>query len=231
MTARILICVLCHNRKVQTRFALETLADAMAPGDELRAYNDGSTEYDGAWLANWADHVVNSQQIGTESQRFHQLQEFRENDRWNHLYFTDNDTIHDPTWRENALRIQQSADVAGAPLCLYNTLAHSTMHGNTIEDDENHEVIWRRYAPGVSYLLTRAHVARLNLDRIQNFDWHIPDQLGNRFAVTRTSYLDHIGIGGLRHPADAGPDGGDRALNPTSFLVEKRKEVVKALAS
>jgi hypothetical protein len=69
------------------------------------------------------------------------------------------------------------------------------------------------------------------LQNITNFDWNIPDILGARCAISRTSYVDHMGFGGLRHPAGAGLDDGDRALNPTSWLVKKRAEVVARLSA
>lgn len=227
--SKILICVLCQNRKLQTQFALETLKASKAPEDELVAFNDGSTHYDSTWLEQWADKVVSTfESKGIEWHRKEQLWWFRKTDH-SHLYFTDNDTIHDPAWRENALRIQ--SEKGNPPLCLYNTEAHVRLPGNTLTDNPESDVIWRRYAPGVSYLLTREHVEKLDLSRILCFDWNIPDQLGNLFAVTRTSWLDHIGAGGYHHDGSAGFDGGDRCLNPTPFLIQKRAEVVKALES
>jgi hypothetical protein len=48
-------------------------------------------------------------------------------------------------------------------------------------------------------------------------------------AISKTSYVDHIGIGGLHHPPGVGIEGGDVALNPTPWLVEKRAEVIRSL--
>ncbi len=225
---KILICLACHNRKAVTRFAIETLAASKGPDDGLVAYNDASVEYDDAYLYSCgAERVVTTEKIwGIERQRVQHLRDFLATTA-THVYFTDNDTIHDPTWRANAERLLDLH--LNPPLCLYNTRAHANLAGNTLHDIKGLDVIWRRVAPGVSYLLNREHVESLKLEALTAFDWQIPEQLGGRFAVSRTSYLDHIGYGGIRHPPEEGLGGGDRALNPTPWLVEKRKEVVTAL--
>jgi hypothetical protein len=229
MELKIRIAVLCYNRKAQTAFALETLKAAKGPRDTLVCYDDGSTEYDEAWLKQWADFVYTGPHFGTEAQRRNHLIDFANNPGADLLYFTDNDTIHDPTCFEHLKDLQ--ARYGHRLVCGYNTEAHVKLQGNTIMDDPTQDVIWRHYAPGVSYLLTRLHVQRLLpfIPQMTAFDWNIPDILHGWCAISRVSYLDHIGYGGLRHPADEGYDGGDRALNPTDWLIAKRAEVVAKL--
>jgi hypothetical protein len=146
-----------------------------------------------------------------------------------YLYLTDSDAIHDPSWRSEAMRLQSMA--AGAPVCLYNTMAHVTIQGNTIEDDLDSDVIWRRVAPGISYWLTRDHVAKIMpfVEQLQHWDWQVPEILGHRFAVARRSYVDHIGFGGMHHPRSEGFDGGDRSLNPSVPLIRLRRQIVARL--
>ena len=227
---KIQIHVPCFNRKAITAESLKTLRGAMSSHDELVCWNDGSTEYDFPWLHPFSDHVRNGPNVGVEKQRIMHLSEFWASD-FDALYFTDNDCLHDPTSLAVAIRLQK--EYQAALVCLYNTDAHVRLVGNTLVDDPDSEVIWRHYAPGVSYFLPRASVARIMpcIRRITNFDWNIPDLLGGRCAISRVSYVDHIGAGGLRHPAGAGLDGGDRALNPTDFLVAKRAEVVARLST
>jgi hypothetical protein len=210
----IMICVACHNRRAIAELCLPTVRGAMRPGDYFFAYNDGSKEYDYEMLTPWADEVKETEApVGIEAQRRQHLRDFWESGM-DLLYFTDHDAIHDPQAFSNAIRLQQEH---GGPLvCLYNTAAHSAIAGNTLEDKPESEVIWRHYAPGVSYLLTRQHVEKI-MPRLQNlvaFDWQIPDILGARCAISRVSYVDHIGYGGQRHPAGAGYDGGDRHESP-----------------
>ncbi len=225
---RIYVAVACHNRKRTAELCLPTLKGALGHDDALVLYNDGSTEYDKRFLQQWTTNVVSHPNIGIEAERRLHLDDFWRSHA-EFLYFTDHDAIHDPMALEEGLRLQKKY---GGPLvCLYNTMAHVRIPGNTTGDLKSSGVIWRRYAPGISYLLTRDHVKDImpHLSRITNFDWNIPDILGNQCAITRTSYCDHVGIGGLRHPESDGPDGGDRGLSPTPWLVAKRAEIVTAL--
>ena len=230
---RLLICIPCKDRKAIVERCVPTVREGMWLDDHLICFDDGSTEYDAEWLMRRFGCVaLQSKSIGIEAQRKRHFEIFGNQYgevQWTHLYLTDSDAIHTPDWREVALRLQQNH--GGAPVCLYNTLAHSQLAGNTIEDNPANDVIWRRYAPGISYLLTREHVAKVmkNIDRLTNWDWQVCDWLGNRMAISRTSYVEHIGQGGLHHPSGAGLNGGDVALHPTSWLQQKRREVVAEL--
>lgn len=237
--SRIFIAIPVYNR---LRIAEECIPTVISGTDQDRdtvmLFNDGSTEFNGAALLRGFpnDLVVQTVgSIGIERQRRRHFLHFAERmDRmdWTHLYLTDADALHDPNWRTELLRIQQAH--GNAPVCGYNTEAHARLPGNTIDHALGGEVIWRRVAPGISYLLTREHVdvvvkALPHLPEHWHWDWTVPSLLGHRMAITRTSYVDHIGLGGRHHPEGAGLDGGDRALNPTPWLVKKRAEVVAKL--
>ncbi len=237
MTPRLLICIPCHNRKRIAELCVPTILDGMerAPGrDILNLYNDGSDEYGQSFLYGLgADNVAEmSPAIGIERQRKIHFGDFNP-DRFTHLYLTDADALHDPNWREKALELQESTNQS--PVCLYDTTAHSNLIGNTIQDlQENSEYILRRVAPGISYFLTADHVAAVqkalpHLPEYWHWDWTTPNILGNMMVISRQSHVDHIGYGGMHHPAPEGLDGGDRATNPTSWLVKKRAEVVAKL--
>jgi hypothetical protein len=211
------------------------MRDTLDVKDVLSLWNDGSFEYDAEWLTQFLfypnGYVLQNSHLqpnGIQVQRQMHLRHFLVFQSFTHLYLTDHDCLHDPTWRENALRLQSKYD--HKPICLYNTQAHVRLPGNTIEDNPESEVIWRKVAPGVSYLLTREHVDRLapHISSLQHFDWQIPQLIGP-FAVSRVGYIDHIGWSGERHPVSEGPDGGDRVINPTPWLVAKRAEVVAKL--
>ncbi len=234
MIPRIFVAIACHNRRAVAALCLPTMRASIAPEDKLVLYNDGSAEYDGEWLRQFTPDLVaddgDGKPIGIQAQRRMHLRHFLASPpELTHCYFSDHDVLMDPSWRENALRLQEK--YGGVPICLYDTEAHRRIPGNTLEDDPANEVIRRRWAPGVSYLLTREHVERIapHLPRLDHFDWTIPEILGG-FAVSRTSYCDHIGWGGCRHPVNAGLDQGDRALNPMPWLVAKRAEIVSALS-
>ncbi len=228
MSQRIYIAVACWNRKRIAGPCLPTLKGAAGPDDRIHLFNDGSTEYDTPWLEQFGDKVFGSTRMGIEAQRRMHLAAFWHSE-FEYLYFTDHDAIHDPDAMDFGIHL--SLKYGGPLVCLYNTMAHVRLAGNTTGDCDGSQVIWRRYAPGISYLLTREHVKELipKLSSITNFDWNIPDILGNHCAVSRVSYCDHIGFGGDRHPKDEGVDGGDVALNPTDWLVIKRAQIITKL--
>lgn len=234
MNTRLLICIPYRNRAPIVERCVPTIYNFAREGDRVLLCDDGSTDRPSPIIFKKRFGVechlmMNSEPAGVEDWRRNNLRLFWHAKEFTHLYLTDSDAPHDPDGRSELLRLQ--ALHGGAPICGYNTRAHSEMIGNTIEDSPASEVIWRHYAPGVSYLLTRAHIEVIGLERINsmsNFDWQIPDWLGNRFAVTRTSYVSHIGYGGLHH-GDADVSGGDVPLNPTPWLVAKRAEIVREL--
>jgi len=235
MNEKLLIIVATRNRKGVVRHCMENLVAMKAPADVLAIFNDASTEYDGGWCRAFGDLVFNLKDpVGIHVQRRLHFQfakdMIRKDPKITRVYLTDADCIHDPAFRENLIRIQDKYD---QPLvCGYNTTAHSCLEGNTWGDDPSEEVIWRKYAPGVSYLLTPDHIevvcGHLKLIE-QSWDWVLGDLLGNRCAITRVGWVDHIGWKGDRHPTDEGPNGGDRVIAPTEFLVRKRAEIVAAL--
>ncbi len=223
------IAIPCHNRQRVVELCLPTMRDSMHPDDTLALYDDGSTEYGPDWLQQFAPGgppVQSGPAAGIERHRKRHLRHFLERSE-THLYLTDSDALHDPDWRANALRLQE--DATGAPLCLYNCKGHAAMAGNTLADNGG-PIIWRKYAPGISYLLTRAHVEKLApfIAGLRNFDWDIPRLIGP-FAVSRVCYVEHIAMGGLHCAVKNDPAAGSRALSPTEWLVCKRVEVEAAL--
>jgi hypothetical protein len=230
--SRILVAIPCHHRVAIAEQCIPTVAAGLNADDQLWCSMDGETgfSHDSLRKLGATKTLSSPEHIGIEAQRRMHIIEFMACPEYSHLYFTDADALHDPLWRQAALDIHAATD--GAPVCLYNTVAHSDekIRGNTISRENG--IIWRRYAPGVSMLWSRRHIEKimLSIDRMTNFDWQMCDWTGNYMAVSDVSFVDHIGLGGYHHPSDEGLDGGDRASNPTPFLVEKRKQVVAALS-
>lgn len=239
-SARLYIAIPVHNRLAIAQECIPTVRAGIAhEQDAITLYDDGSSEggnnaaVEMAILACANSIQRSTTSIGIERQRRQHFLDFSRLTDFTHLYLCDADAIHDPNWRSTLLRLQ--AEHGGAPICGYDTTAHSSLAGNTIEDSPASEVIWRKFAPGISYLLTRAHAevivkALPHLPEHWDWDWSVPSLLGNRFAVTRQSVVEHVGVGGLHHAKDAGWEGGDRATNPTQWLVQKRREVVGRLS-
>lgn len=245
MNAKLYIAVPVHNRKEIVRECLPTLVHGVEREDSVVIHNDGSKDIDRAFLSLWTDTpqdalIMHNEPIGIERQRRLHFELFWRavlgGKGYTHLYLTDSDALHDPNWRSELLRLQAKYD--DDPICGYNTDAHVRLAGNTQEDDPKEEVIVRRVAPGVSYLLTIEHVRKVMryLSALPpdtptwHWDWTVPAILGHRFLVTRRSVVDHIGMFGMHHPQYDGYDGGDRCLGPTEWLVKKRTQVVAKLS-
>ncbi len=217
------------------RECVPTVRAGAAGCDHIVIFNDGSTEE--FPIEVYGDRVyTNIPDIGIEAQRrkhFFHFNDLNEIGRgFTHLYLTDADALHDPNWRIKALVLMDESN--GAPVCLYNTKAHERLAGNFIGNAPWAGIIYRKVAPGISYLLTAEHVATVvkalpHLPAHWNWDWTVPALLGHRMAISEVSYVDHLGFGGLHHPVEEGIDGGDRATNPTLWLVAKRAEAVARL--
>lgn len=233
------IAIPLHDRLGIAAECVPTIYAGSSDDDVIALYDDGSTQnhpYLAKRIRDSVSFVETTHQIGIEEQRRKHFLDFVKTDsRFTHLYLTDADAIHDCNWSDYAFYLQRVS--GGLPVCLYNTQAHVRLEGNTIEDDPEKPYMIRRVAPGVSYLLTREQAERVAAWLVQfspsghwNWDWTVPTIIGGRFAVARQSHVDHIGLGGYHHPENEGLDGGDRALNPTDWLVNKRIEVVQNLS-
>lgn len=229
MSTSLFIAIPVHNRLDIAERCIPTVRAGMAEGDALWLFNDGSDDMRRVIdLTDDRDGLLHSRTpIGIEAQRRVHFKKFWEQtEAFTHLYLADADAPHDPNWRTHLLHLQELS--GGLPVCGYNTLAHECLVGNTIEDDPTKPYLLRRVAPGISYLLTRKHVERImpHVDTLQHWDWQVPGLLGYRMCVARQSHVSHIGQGGMHHPKEGE---GDVPLNPTPWLVEKRKEIVEAL--
>jgi hypothetical protein len=232
MTPRLFIAIPTYNRLAIAEQCIPTVRDGMADGDALVVYDDGSQE------KPWESPILDNTQgisfercesMGIDAQRRKHILEFwrnRETHGCTHLYLTDSDAFHDPSWRTVALALQAEHD---APVCLYRTQTHADYHNNIYRNVPTENVIWQRFAPGVSYLLTLAHceILAYHMPEKISWDWWVPSMLGYRMAISRVSYCDHIDSGGLHSPEKGiGPE---RATNPTPWLASKREEIINAL--
>lgn len=234
-TDRLFVAIACYNRPAVAALCLPTVAAGLVPDDLLRLYNDGSTEYSDADLRKMVSHdntlVSGGVSVGIDAQRRQHILDFweyREQHGCTHLYFTDLDAIHDPDFRRAALALHRNY---AAPICLYRTATHAGYLNNIYRDEPGESVIFQRYAPGVSYFLSLAHVEKIvaMMPEKWSFDWAIPGILGYKMAVSRVSYVDHIGWNGLHDRSEPGFVSTERALAPTEWLMKKRAEILEKL--
>lgn len=231
MTARIMICIPVFNRVAIAAQCIPTVRESMYAEDHLAIYDDGSVEAVIPLVVdNDSYHVQfnedgSAKNLGVDAQRRQHILDFWRCTEFTHLYFSDADAFVDPHWRQRLLDIQGRT---GLLTCGYHTQTHEDYTNNVYARKDG--IVFTRFAPGVSYLLSREHVAKI-IDAMPEkwcFDWMIPGILGYKCAVSDVSCVDHISLGGMHHVGE-GLNSGDRALNPTEALIAKRAEIVSNL--
>ena len=223
MSALVWVPVCAFNRWNVTRFCLPSL---FRPGVVVTVWNDHSTDYGSGELANlWVDVRKEPQKLGIHNLRLLQLREFLRRDE-PYLYLTDSDALHDPDWLERAGDLMTRAAV---PVTLYNSDRHVSRWGVPVEEYE-----MRPTAPGISQFLSRAMVERavhwLDANEVktwEDWDYGLISIVGGKAATSLTSYVEHLGVGGMH--SEEGEWDNDRAINPTPWLVQKRQEYLSRL--
>jgi hypothetical protein len=189
-----------------------------ADGDLMVAYDDGSKEYGPTFLEQWADLAVREPaSIGVERQRANHFPRllgvrfrFSLPDGFGRAAF-------DPLAHPGGAAHQRVRRRSRLPL------QHRRARSAREQHDRRRSRSGRHLAPSrAGHQLhveprTRPQSYRRAADDarcIGTGTGRFRPLLGNRFAVSRVSYVDHLGIGGMHHPPEEGMDGGDRALNP-----------------
>lgn len=120
-TKQILIVVSAFNRKKITALSLAQTMRYKTSYCHLQVYNDHSTEYDNAFLANYADEVIQlPDKMGINKLRWYQFRKFLETD-FEFLYLTDSDVIHDPQYMF-MLEMLYEKGKGSLPISLFNSI-------------------------------------------------------------------------------------------------------------
>lgn len=211
------IAIPTFNRLFVTKMCLKQLNESVKGENvNVQIYDDMSV-YDPIELKDLADDIHRfSNHMGINASRKFQFKDFYENTDCDFMYLTDPDAFHDTEWLKKAFEIYNKYEL---PVSLYNSQHH--LHKTIFQYKQ---VMIRHYAAGISILLHRDHVKQIldGMNSMNGTDWDfdIGNILGNKFAVSLTSYLDHYGAYGL-HNRDWN---WDKAVNPTPFLRDARKE-------
>jgi len=232
---RITVCIPTYNRRAVAEQCIPTVRAGMEEGDVLMVYDDGSSPDEKPWhseaIMRAASGFIPTEPIGIDAQRRNHILEFVAGHAihgrdW--LYLTDCDAFHDPDWRRAALTLYRNY---GKLTCLYRTQTHANYVNNIYRDHPGESVIWQRFAPGVSYLLSIAdcRILAAHMPAKIAWDWWVPGALGHKCAVSRVSYCDHIGYGGMHDRNEPGCASNERATNATEWLVKKRVEILSNL--
>jgi hypothetical protein len=243
---KILTCVPVYNRKKLTRLVLENLYK-YKEDSEIWVYNDWSSDYNNDYLEDICDQIFklpsstkkvvknesNKKGMGVQHLRWYQLREFLNQDKFDYIYFTDNDAMHDPSYIEQLKEISKKyklKDNRRLPVCLYNTRWHSQPQ-NLLKETE--DVYMRKTAPGISQLFSKEMVEIMvkELDNLPEdpdyaWDYHTSSFLKLPFLTTKISFVEHYGADNEAMHATKGEWDRDRAINPTEYLAENRDKII-----
>jgi hypothetical protein len=243
-----LIAIPVYNRLKVSQLCLQSIY-RNRESSVVHVYDDHSSEFSGDVLAPFCDELFrlpprnrpvfkmesNTQGMGVQHLRWYQFRDFLNRPEFDHLYLTDSDALHDPSYMEMLQLLEEMLDKTRQkiPICLYNSRFHcspsNNMAGNT-------RLILRKSAPGISHFYTRDMVARIvcRLDALKSdpdygWDYIAPQLLGLPFLTTANSFVEHFGaVVGSMHTR-AGDWNRDRAINPTSYLAKLRGPIIAYL--
>lgn len=214
----LLISVATYNRFPIARFFLDNI-NLVRRNSTLHIYDDCSDSIDLNFLEKNSNHlIVNSKNIGVHKTKWKQFRNFL-NSNFKYLYITDSDSLHDP----NFLSVLESLPKDN-PISLY------TSHVNGDVDCDKY--FFRKYSGGISHFYTREMVEKIvfYLDKHgepnSGWDYKAIDFIGKPMLVTKTSYVEHLGYGGLHSGKSWNHD---KAKNPTPFLVSQRQKAIEGL--
>ena len=210
-----------------------------APGDQIYIYNDGSTEYDDAWLSQWGkvvnypmpkqDRWRNIHTIRSKAYRDFALHNHVPGNKFDGLYMTDNDAFHDTNWRSELVNIYNTFK---SPVCGYLSnfmYQNYDYYRNQVNNIQGPKKI-ASTGGGISMLLDKAMVQTV-INRMGHDDmgdmWDCTTwgYLNNTYAVPGSSLIEHFGKGGLHHK----DWNFESAINPTPYLKDLRPDVINYL--
>jgi glycosyltransferase involved in cell wall biosynthesis len=245
---KILIAIATFNRPVITQISLANLASFKSDKVKLVAYDDASSAYTREQLLTYADEVVQFRTNGgIERSRAKAIRDFvYRYSEFDLLYFTDNDTVHDPNLLAvlEGMFIWQKREKVSFPVSVFNTVFHNQPK-NILQ--ENEAFFLTKTIPGISQCYSR-DMAKIIVDALNNspdlefksgWDYLYPSLLDRPCILTKISYVEHFARdryeGGMHVQISGNGSEGrkdferDRAINPTDFLVNIRDTVINEI--
>jgi len=216
---RCILYVPVFNRRAIASESLTNLRTVKGAA-HLCIEDDASTEFDGTLFADLGDsYIRHPSNLGIDATRMAQLEAFLASP-FDHCYFTDSDTVHDP---EFLSRLFQMLERTGCVSCLYNT--STGYHKDQFNIDVGDDIVLRCSIPGVSMFFDKPLAARIwqyyqdglrfrpdFLKEQRSWDWMYCDVFP-QVAFSRVSFVEHLYAGGLH------AHGRDAAVNPTPYLI------------
>jgi len=211
--------VCTYNRKKISEYCLKSLWDNRQDS-YITIDDDNSDRGMIDIILKYSDKAIfNHKHLGIDELRYLQLEYFCKtaNDD-DLLYLTDNDCFHDIEYIDKlkyfANKYRKKA------ISIYNSTSLYYCHTS-----ETEEVFFANRISGCSMLLDKELACFILSAGFVGEDWDIRvckilSDNGKKCVVSKVSYVEHLGKGGI-HSVDFN---NDRALNPTGYLREKRKE-------
>jgi glycosyltransferase involved in cell wall biosynthesis len=247
---KILIALSTYNRPIITQLCLENLQAVRSDKTKLIVYDDASTAYDKDFLLNYADEVVRFEyNVSIRYSRGRAIRDFVSKYLdYDLIYFTDNDTIHDPSFIDIIETIMDSQNSFPEPRPF--GLFHSKFHyDNENIISETDQFVFQKTMPGVSHGYTRemaeiivnALTSDPDTENTPHLNWDLiyPSVLNRPCLLPKKSYLEHFArdrfeSGIHSNYSGLGPEAmadfeRDRALNPTDFLVNIRDSIINKI--
>ena len=213
----IVIAATTFNRKQISGICLKNL-HALKGYCTLWIYDDHSTEYPLEFLQSIAPQATikrAEKKLGIEKLRPLIHNEATQSG-FKFIYHVDNDAYHDPNWRDELYRLYCKAP---GLLGLYNSNLHQCY---TTAEKDTYNV--RKHCPGISFFYELSAIKDVNKGFGLTWDMKFGD-LFKSAHVTKTSFVEHLGAGGIHNP----DFDRDRAINPTEWLKSERTRILKEL--
>ena len=186
----------------------------------LTVLDDHSTEFSLDELKSWTTSQAvfrPEKKLGINQLRL-RAHEIAKEGGFKYVYHIDNDALHDPSW---ITQLAYMRTIHTGILCLYNTHHHFAY---TVKETE--DMALRTSTPGISFFYEVEKLKNIPNHFYNSWDFVFGDLLGPS-CVSKTSYVEHLGAGGLHnHDFER-----DRAHNPTLYLQEERSKIIKELTT
>lgn len=250
LSKKTVICPATFNRKGTVEQCL-SVTNAHKLGAKMYIHDDGSDEYDEAWLGQFCDRVFRHPRSAGGKKGVKNLRsniaksllgayEPETFSRWlnqdfgpegpEFLYMVDSDGMHDPYFFYRIHEMMQLSPNWGA-ISLYSAKFHSPRNQRIEKSPIDKHTVLRNVGPGIS-LFFRVQSFRDKPKQVQvpdrrGWDGYYCQQIAARRIITSlVSYVEHYGKWGFHNK---GSFDRDRALNPTKFLVDRRAETIKQI--
>lgn len=219
-----------YNRKFITEKCLEKLRQIKIGSQgvcqfDIYLHNDKSSEFSQQFLNHYGDYVINyKNHQGIHKIRSQNFKDFLDSS-YDFLYLTDNDALHDNLVFQ---KLRQGYESTQLPVTAFiSNYCYNNFSWYKINPVNSDIGIIKGSGGGISWFLSREHVKKIVNKMGEEFqdmwDCYMLNALGNVYAITLNSYVEHLGKDGMHHQSwDS-----ECCLHPTKEIQEESKKIIK----